>query len=149
MVNYCVCGGCTNTSQSGHRVHHFPSRKTKRFRAWIRFVQVKRADFTASSVTANSVICGAHFTTECYESGDLMELNMGFRCKDRVRLTKDAVPTVHTDSTRRKQKAGASGQASDGASAGGFATGRQALHWKRELSRVKLGVYSPRAEVRA
>ena len=30
MVNYCVCGGCTNSSLSGHRVHRFPNREQKR-----------------------------------------------------------------------------------------------------------------------
>ncbi len=27
MVNYCVCGGCTNPSLSRHRVHRFPNEK--------------------------------------------------------------------------------------------------------------------------
>ncbi len=27
MVNYCVCGDCTNSSLSGHRVHRFPNEK--------------------------------------------------------------------------------------------------------------------------
>ncbi|KAL1268770.1 hypothetical protein QQF64_034133 [Cirrhinus molitorella] len=41
MVNYCVCGGCTNSSLSGHRVHRFPCKKRDGaiFRAWVRFVQ--------------------------------------------------------------------------------------------------------------
>ncbi len=47
MVNYCVCGGCTNSSHTGHRVHRFPNKEKKGaiFRAWVRFVQVKRRDF--------------------------------------------------------------------------------------------------------
>ncbi len=27
MVNYCVCGDCTNSSLSGNRVHRFPNEK--------------------------------------------------------------------------------------------------------------------------
>ncbi|XP_019905867.2 zinc finger MYM-type protein 4 isoform X2 [Esox lucius] len=96
MVNYCVCAGCTNSSLSGNRVHHFPSRKSKVFRFWVRFVQVKRADFTAGSVTTHSVVCGAHFTPESYRPGDLLESRMGFRSKDHVRLITDAVPSVHS-----------------------------------------------------
>lgn len=63
MLNYCVCTGCTNSSLSGHRVHCFPDRKRSgvSFCAWVRFVQVKRRDFTASPVTINAVVCSAHF----------------------------------------------------------------------------------------
>lgn len=112
MVNNCVCGGCTNSSQSGHRVHHFPSRKRESFQAWVRFVQQKSLGFTAESVTAHSVICGAHFTQESYESGDLMEFRMGYRCQDRVRLLKDAVPSVYA-STPQLEAGTVSCQAGD------------------------------------
>ncbi len=80
MVNYCVCAGCTNSTLSGHGVHSFPSRKRSgaSFRAWVRFVQVKRRDFTAASATKNTVICSAHFRPENYLPGVMMEFRMGF-----------------------------------------------------------------------
>lgn len=35
MVKFCVCGGCTNSRLSGHRVHTFPTnRKSATFRAF-------------------------------------------------------------------------------------------------------------------
>ena len=98
MVKVCVCAGCTNSNspRSGHRVHSFPKKSSPAFRAWVRFVQIKRADFTASSVQPISVVCGAHFKTEDYVQGDVMEHRMGFRSLDRIRLLPDAVPSIQT-----------------------------------------------------
>lgn len=137
MVNYCVCAGCTNSSLSGHRVHHFPSRKNKAFRSWVRFVQVKRADFTAASVTTHSVVCGAHFTPENYQPGDLLESRMGFRSKDHVRLITDAVPSVHSMESSPPSKLtpdfGAGGTGGPNAN-----VSRNSVQRKRALSRVSL-----------
>ncbi|XP_061587629.1 apical junction molecule-like isoform X2 [Cololabis saira] len=85
MVNYCVCAGCTNSNLSGHRAHSFPNRKKSGalFRAWVRFVQVKRLDFTSASVTQNAVVCGAHFKSEDYDPSHVMEFRMGCRCQER------------------------------------------------------------------
>ncbi len=108
MVNYCVCGGCTNSSLSGHGVHRFPNRKKNGaiFRAWVRFVQLKRRDFTAASATSNAVVCGFHFRPEDYQASDVMEFNMGCRSKTPVRLTPGAVPSVHTASSAQLSEAG-------------------------------------------
>ncbi|XP_048009675.1 uncharacterized protein LOC125243875 [Megalobrama amblycephala] len=97
MVNYCVCGGCTNSSLSGHRVHRFPNKKKDGaiFRAWVRFVQTKRRDFSSASASKNAVVCSVHFRPEDYRPGDIMEVNMGCRSKNQVRLQADAVPSVH------------------------------------------------------
>ena len=94
MVKLCVCAGCTNSCLTGHRVHLFPKKGSPAFRSWVRFVQVKRPDFTASSVQDNSVICGAHFRDEDYIPGELMAHKMGFR--SRVRLIKGAVPSIQS-----------------------------------------------------
>ncbi len=50
MVNYCVCGGCTNSSLSGHRVHRFPKEKwtvSSRgfFSGRCRYLEIRAADF--------------------------------------------------------------------------------------------------------
>ncbi|XP_026144607.1 zinc finger MYM-type protein 4 isoform X1 [Carassius auratus] len=97
MVNYCVYGGCTNCSQSGHRVHRFPDKKKHGdiFSAWVRFVQAKRRNFTSASATKNAVVCSVHFTPEDYRPEDIMEVNMGCKSKNQVRLRVDAVPSVH------------------------------------------------------
>lgn len=95
MVNSCVCFGCNNSNLSGHRVHRFPNKKHKDFSAWIRFVQAKRSNFAASSLTRHTVVCEKHFTPDSYNQGDLMEFRMGFRRKEWVRLANGAVPSVH------------------------------------------------------
>ncbi|KAG1963589.1 lethal(3)malignant brain tumor-like protein 2 [Pimephales promelas] len=97
MVNYCVCGGCTNSNLTGHRVHRFPSKKKDGavFRAWVRFVQVKRRDFTSASVTQNAVVCRFHFRQDDYDPSDIMKFKMGCRSKKQVRLKAGAVPSVH------------------------------------------------------
>ncbi|XP_056449488.1 zinc finger protein 34-like isoform X2 [Gadus chalcogrammus] len=95
MVNCCVCFGCNNSNLSGHRVHRFPNKKDNHFRAWIRFVQAKRSNFAASSVTRHTVMCEKHFTPDSYNQGDLMESRLGFRRREWVRLANGAVPSVH------------------------------------------------------
>lgn len=137
MVNYCVCGGCTNSSLSGHRVHRFPDRKKNGaiFRAWVRFVQLKRRDFSSASATKNAVVCGAQFRPEDYHPSDLLEFNVGCRSKNQVRLTPGAVPSVPTAS------AGPLSAAAAGAAAGGrhgHGSGRDSARRKRELCTVSL-----------
>lgn len=114
MVNYCVCGGCTNTSLSGHRVHRFPSKKNDgaTFRAWVRFVQAQRLDFTSASASKNAVVCGVHFTPEDYHPGDMMQFDMGCRSKNQVRLRPGAVPSVHTAPSSGHNSPGFVGDAS-------------------------------------
>ncbi|CAL8369059.1 unnamed protein product [Boreogadus saida] len=51
--------------------------KDKHFRAWIRFVQAKRSNFAASSLTRHTVLCEKLFTPDSYNHGDLMELRLG------------------------------------------------------------------------
>lgn len=94
MVNYCVCGGCTNSVLTGHRVHKFPKKTDPVFRVWVQFVKFRRSDFNATSVSKCSVICSAHFTDKDYATGDLNKFQMG--CKRRIRLLPGAVPTILT-----------------------------------------------------
>jgi hypothetical protein len=51
--------------------------KDNHFRAWIRFVQAKRSNFAASSLTRRTVLCEKIFTPDSYNQGDLMELRLG------------------------------------------------------------------------
>ena len=65
MVEHCVVKFCSNSDKTGHSVHKFPGDPAIR-RQWVAFVKVKRADFSESSVTKHTVLCGAHFTRESY-----------------------------------------------------------------------------------
>ncbi|KAL7373383.1 hypothetical protein ABVT39_005554 [Epinephelus coioides] len=58
-------------NKARHRVHRFPDRKRSgvSFRAWVRFVRVKRHDFTASSATKNAAVYSTHFGQEDYVPG--------------------------------------------------------------------------------
>ena len=51
---------------------HMSPRDLNLRRQWTKFVQVKRADFVEPS--KHSVICGAHFTSDCFESGYMREM---------------------------------------------------------------------------
>ncbi|KAK0146749.1 hypothetical protein N1851_013956 [Merluccius polli] len=125
MVKFCVCFGCNNSNLSGHRVHRFPNKKDNHFRAWIRFVQAKRSNFAASSVTRHTVLCEKHFTPDSYNQGDLMELRLGFRRREWVRLANGAVPSVH-----------ASLPATSGGSESNVSTSRESPRRKRELCTI-------------
>ncbi|CAL8368429.1 unnamed protein product [Gadus morhua 'NCC'] len=96
MVYYCVCGGCNNSSKSGHRVHCFPKDKGI-FQSWVQFVKVRRAGFSASSVTAHSRICSAHFKEEDYHSGDAKMVSLGLKSERLAKLIPTAVPSVHAN----------------------------------------------------
>ncbi|XP_030235101.1 uncharacterized protein LOC115559987 isoform X1 [Gadus morhua] len=96
MVFYCICGGCNNSSKSGHRVHCFPKDKGI-LRSWVQFVKFRRADFSASSVTAYSRICSAHFKEEDYHSGDAKMVSLGLKIKRTAKLIPTAVPSVHAN----------------------------------------------------
>ncbi|KAG9332959.1 hypothetical protein JZ751_013988 [Albula glossodonta] len=112
MVHCCVCANCTNSNLSGHRVHVFPSKRSPVFNSWLKFVQVTRRNFNTNSInTKHSVVCSAHFLDSDYLEGDVLEYRMGFRTKQRIRLKPNAIPSVHTTSTKNtgtasKRKAG-------------------------------------------
>ena len=77
-------------------MHRFPPKTASNFRAWVRFVQAKRQDFCATSVhPKSSLICDAHFRETDYNGSDLMEHRFGYRCKQKIRLKSDAVPSIH------------------------------------------------------
>ena len=86
MVKRCVVGSCNNSNKTGHSTYFFPKEERIR-RKWIKFVQVKRADFL--SPTEHSIICGAHFAPECFEDDGMVK--MGLKDK-RSNLKSDSVP---------------------------------------------------------
>ncbi|XP_077104268.1 THAP domain-containing protein 10-like [Siphateles boraxobius] len=96
MVYHCVCGGCKNYSKTGYRVHSFPKDKAI-FRSWVQFVKIRRADFSASSVTAYSRICSAHFKEEDYNSGDAKMVSLGLKSERSAKLLPTAVPSVNAN----------------------------------------------------
>ena len=67
MGKRCVVQFCGNSNKIGHA---YVSKNLRR--QWTKFVQVKRADFVEPS--KHSVICGAHFTSDCFEGGYMREM---------------------------------------------------------------------------
>ena len=67
---------------------HMSPRDLHLRRQWTKFVKVKRAEFVEPS--KHSVICGAHFTSDCFE-GDYMR-EMGFNMP--TGLIPSAVPRI-------------------------------------------------------
>lgn len=88
LVKRCVVGSCNNSNKTGHSTHFFPKEERIR-RQWIKFVQVKRADFLQP--TEHAIICGAHFAHEWFEDDGMVK--MGLKDK-RSNLKSDSVPTI-------------------------------------------------------
>ena len=77
----------TRTKQ-GILLIFFPKEERIR-RQWIKFVQVKCADFLQP--TEHSIICGAQFAHECFEDDGMVKIGL----KDkRSNLKSDSVPTI-------------------------------------------------------
>ena len=57
-------------------------------RQWVKFVQVKRADFVEPS--EHSVVCSSHFSLDCYEKSYMVEMGL----KKQKQLLPGAVPTI-------------------------------------------------------
>ena len=90
MVKRCLVQFCGNTSKTGHSVHKFPKDPSLR-RQWVKFVQVKRANFSEPS--ENSVICGSHFSSESFERCLMNEMGL----KKQRLLVPGAVPTIQPE----------------------------------------------------
>ena len=56
---------------------HMSPRDLNLRRQWTKFVQVKQANFVGPSKHSVNLICGAHFTSDCFEGGYMRE--MGFK----------------------------------------------------------------------
>ena len=55
---------------------------------WVKFVQVKRADFVEP--TEHSVICNIHFSPDCYEKSFMVQMGL----RKQSPLLSGAVPTI-------------------------------------------------------
>ena len=99
----CVVQDCSNMSDknAGISLHKSPNDESIR-RIWVKFVQVKRANFYPSSRENRFMICSEHFSTDCFER--LFHLSGVSR-----RLKPGAVPTIWKKSpaqitTRERRK---------------------------------------------
>ncbi len=152
MVQRCLVKFCGNSDKTGHSIHKFPQNKALR-RQWVRFVQVKRADFGEGSVTQYSVVCGAHFTKDSFRNA--LQYELGFSRKRE--LSEGAIPTIQPQVTSEdlekeratKRKFPPASHTSHSAAATSTASGTgatsshdtvpkksRAIH-KRELARVR------------
>ena len=77
MIKCCVVQFCSNSNKTGHTtctcMHKFPKDANLRWQ-WIKFVQVKRADFIKP--TKHSVICNIRFSPNCYEKSFMVEIGL-------------------------------------------------------------------------
>ena len=70
-------------------MHKLPKDANLR-RQWIKFLQVKRADFVEP--TKHSAICNIHFCPDCYEKGFMVEMGL----RKQSLLLSGAVPTMQS-----------------------------------------------------
>ena len=89
MVKRCVIQFCSNSNKTGHTMHKLPKDANLR-RQWIKFLQVKRADFVEP--TKHSAICNIHFCPDCYEKGFMVEMGL----RKQSLLLSGAVPTIQS-----------------------------------------------------
>ena len=86
----CVVGGCTRNKAKNPDIFWltFPKDTSTR-RAWVRFVNNTRSDFT---LTSSSLICSAHFSDDCVDETVQMKRNLGFPY--RFKLKVGSVPSI-------------------------------------------------------
>ena len=89
MVKHCVVQFCSNSIKTGYTIHKFPKDANLR-RQWVKFVQVKRANFVAA--TERSAICNIHFSPDCNEESFMVEMGLIMQSQ---RLS-GAVPTIQS-----------------------------------------------------
>ena len=141
MVNYCVVQFCNGNPLRGKRIFRFPAATDPRFRAWVGFVQRKRADFKAPGPAA--VICEDHFVPSDFVQSDVLMGSLGFKPKGHIRLRDTAVPSVYptlvdpavmakkkAKGSTRRQARGSSRDSRDPVPSGSAAQ-RPCLRWDR------------------
>ena len=98
MVRSCEVQWCDNSNNTGHSIHEFPRDKKLRDK-WIKFVQVKRANFPGP--TASSVICQLHFKEADFKNWG--QYKNGFASKLLLN-TESAVPTIQSPEQLAEEK---------------------------------------------
>ena len=89
MIKRCVVQFCSNSNKTGHTMHKFPKVANLR-RQWVKFVQVKRANFVEP--TEHSVICNIYFSPDCYQKSVMVEIGL----RKQSPLLSIAVPTIQS-----------------------------------------------------
>ena len=100
MVKRCVVQFCSNSNKTGHTMHKFPKDANLK-RQWVKFVQVKRADFVEPF--EHSVVCNSHFSLDCYEKSYMVQ--MGLKEQKQLLgavLTIQALPEVNSSEVKKK-----------------------------------------------
>ena len=81
-------------------MHKFPKDANLK-RQWVKFVQVKRADFVEPF--EHSVVCNSHFSLDCYEKSYMVQ--MGLKEQKQLLgavLTIQALPEVNSSEVKKK-----------------------------------------------
>ena len=94
MVKYCMAPGCHN-SQNNKKIHfhRLPLNRPSHLKKWLIKMKLKNP-----AVNKYSVICSAHFTSDCYVRDFRSDL---LGCKRKF-ILKEAVPTVFDFSNYKK-----------------------------------------------
>ena len=89
----CVVRGCYNTPATPN-ISFFGFPKDLKIRKlWVKFVKVRRSDFTVNSHGVHCKICSDHFAESAYLRGTV-KLGANIGPKYRACLLKTAVPTI-------------------------------------------------------
>ena len=97
MPNCCVIRGCTRNTAKNPTVSFFSFPKDPVIgRAWTRFVDKTRTDFTLSKW---SRICSAHFTEDCRDLSSQLKSSLGL--KSIYKLKPTSVPSLPAPSQSR------------------------------------------------
>ena len=81
MQAYCVAANCNNSQATQSiTMHEFPRNRPAVRRKWVKFVQLKRADFDAAPQSRPLNLCSEDFA-ECDFVNFMAEYQMGFASK--------------------------------------------------------------------
>ena len=96
---YCIAFGCNNKDgdhKRGVRFHHLPLRNKPLLKQWLTKLRLQNPP-----VRRSSLVCSEHFEPDCFQR-DLQAELLG--TKPRIHLKPDAVPTIFTFTSKRKQR---------------------------------------------
>ena len=104
MPNKCVVQGCSNTAADAI-IHKFPKDASLR-RQWVRFVQVKRANFTdAQAQSTHGGVCSDHFPHDMETYQHYVRFQLGCTKWKNLHLQPGVVPTIQPKLTGHKRAA--------------------------------------------
>ena len=134
MPKSCVAGLCSRqTKRDCVSLHVFPKEPSLR-RQWVKFVQLKRKDFTMKNVSEHTQLCHLHFHEENFINQK--QICNGF-AKLRI-LSPEAIPTVHPPPRCPSQESIPEEETSSPSPSTQSHAKRQKLAQKRNINQVRI-----------